>query len=263
MIKINGVELQKTYFPDGTLHLKHVAEEGENTKIEWKYENNEELVSLIFITNHLREKINGDIELYMPYVPNARQDRTKNPQDIFMLKYFAGVINSLGFSKVYILDPHSDVTSALIDRVVQMPVEPYIQQAIKLSGISKEKDIVFFPDSGSQKRYSDESKYPYAFGIKQRDWATGEIKGLEVSGDIPKEPFDVLIIDDISSYGGTFYFAAKKLKELGARNIDLYITHCENSILDGKLMDGDLINHIYTTSSLFTKEHDKITIIKL
>ena len=263
MIKINGVELQKSYFPDGTLHLKYTVQEGENTKIEWKYENNEELVSLIFITKHLREKFVKNIELYMPYVPNARQDRTKKPHDIFTLKYFAEVINSLEFLKVHILDPHSDVTSALIDRVVQVSVTPYIQEAIKLSGISKEKDIVFFPDSGSQKRYSDESKYPYAFGIKQRDWETGEIKGLEVSGDIPKEPFDVLIIDDISSYGGTFYFAAKKLKELGARKIDLYVTHCENTILDGKLMDGDLINHIYTTSSLFTKEHEKITVLEL
>ena len=94
-------------------------------------------------------------------------------------------------------------------------------------------------------------------------WRTGEIKGLNVVGEIPKESFDVLIVDDISSYGGTFYFSALKLKELGAKKIYLYITHCENSILEGKLLQEDLIEHIYTTNSLLSKQHEKITVFDI
>lgn len=262
MIKINGQIVQNDYFPDGTLLLKYAPSKAEN-KIYWKFENNEEIVSLYYLVRSLQDKGYEELELVMPYIPNARQDRVKRAEDIFTLKYFSEVINSLNFKKVWVLDPHSDVSCALIHRLEKLEVIPYIKEAIKLSGIQPEKDIIFYPDNGSQKRYSEMLTFPNAFGIKNRDWETGQIKGLEAAGFIPKAPFDVLIVDDISSYGGTFYFSALKLKELGARKIYLYVTHCENSILEGKLMDGDLIEHIYTTDSLLTKTHEKITVLKV
>jgi ribose-phosphate pyrophosphokinase len=73
---------------------------------------------------------------------------------------------------------------------------------------------------------------------------------------------DVIIIDDICSRGGTFYHSAKALKEAGAANIYLYVTHCENTIHEGELLNSDLIKHIYTTDSILTKKHEKITIIE-
>ena len=51
-------------------------------------------------------------------------------------------------------------------------------------------------------------------GDKKRDWATGKILGLDVTGYPPKGG-KVLMIDDICSYGGTMFYSAKKLKELG------------------------------------------------
>ena len=80
-------------------------------------------------------------------------------------------------------------------------------------------------------------------------------------GEIPNQSFDVLIVDDICSKGGTFYHSAKKLKELGADNIYLYITHCENSILEGELINSGLIKEIYTTDTIFTKEHELIKVL--
>ena len=74
------------------------------------------------------------------------------------------------------------------------------------------------------------------------------------------------MIDDICSYGGTMFYSAKKLKELGAGDIDMYVSHCENSILDkesGHLFDDpELIHMVYTTDSIFTGNHDKITVFE-
>lgn len=74
------------------------------------------------------------------------------------------------------------------------------------------------------------------------------------------------MIDDICSYGGTMFYSAKKLKELGAGDIDIYVSHCENSILDserGHLFDDtELIHKVYTTDSIFTGKHDKITVLR-
>jgi len=262
MIKVGDKIIEKRNFPDGTILLKYLPQQ-DDQMIYWQFENNEELVTLYYLTRHLQEAGADNLILVMPYIPNARQDRVKKAEDIFTLKYFCEMINSLNFKRVYVLDPHSDVSVALLDRCSQLPIKPYVKEVLDKLQLDSKKDIIFYPDNGSQKRYSSLLEFPNAFGIKQRDWETGEIKGLEVSGHIPEPGFTALIIDDISSYGGTFYFSALKLKELGAGKIYLYITHCENSILQGKLLTGDLIEHIYTTSSLFTGEHEKITVLPI
>ena len=103
------------------------------------------------------------------------------------------------------------------------------------------------------KRYSGMLDIPYAFGIKKRNWETGKIEGLDVAGakDLIKDS-NIIIVDDISSRGGTFYFSAKKLKELGAKNVYLYISHCEKTIFDGEIFKSDLIKKVFTTNSIFT-----------
>ena len=72
--------------------------------------------------------------------------------------------------------------------------------------------------------------------------------------DISTVKANVIIIDDISSRGGTFYHSAKKLKELGANKIYLYITHCEKTILEGEIFSSGLIEKVYTTNSIFFNE---------
>lgn len=264
MIKLNGRIVKINKFPDGTLLLKentttktglsHIA------KIDWFFENNEELITLIFLTKHLRAHGVTNIALSMPYIPNSRQDRVKNSEDVFTLKYFADIINYLNFDSVQVLDPHSSVSEALIDRVNVVSPKKYITEALE----DCNPDMLFFPDEGAMKRYSAMFMKEYAFGVKKRDWATGEILGLDVMGAIDKiKSSKILLIDDICSRGGTFYHSAKKLKELGAKEIYLYATHCENTILEGDLLEGDLINKIFTTNSIFTKEHEKIEVIEL
>ena len=164
------------------------------------------------------------------------------------------------FDKVIVRDAHSNVSLALLNNVVPEPIDRHIKE-LAASLLEPGKDIVFFPDEGSCKRYADLVGFACAFGIKKRDWTTGKILGLDVFGDVPDHSFDALIIDDISSYGGTFLHAAKKLKVLGANKIYLYITHCENSILNGELINSGLLEKIYTTRSIFTGQHPLIEII--
>lgn len=263
MIKINGYEIEKKYFPDGTMNLKFDIELSpfhETIKIDWLYEPNEEMM-LYYIVKHIRsDNILQSIFLYMYYIPNARLDRTKNTNEVFTLKYFCEFINNLNFDSVIVKDAHSNVSLALLDRVISFDIIENIKD-LTVRLLDFDSDIVFYPDEGSCKRYSESLKFPCAFGIKKRNWLDGEILGLDVFGKLPKQPFNVLIIDDICSYGGTFLHSAKKLKELGADKIYLYISHCENSVLDGELINSGLIEKIYTTKSIFTKTHDLIEII--
>lgn len=267
MIKCNGKQVELNHFPDGTLLMKELAPDDNHVVLTWLYENNEELVALYFLTRHLQSKGIKEIELKLPYIPNARQDRVKAAEDVFTLKYFAGLINSLGFSKVTVLDPHSYVSEALIDHIqIQTPkcyVERVLADLSEIAGVQNQKEdiLLFYPDEGAMKRYASMFDLPYVFGMKKRDWSNGEIQGLEVLGQTERiAGSTVLIIDDICSRGGTFYFSAKALKELGAKQIYLYISHCENSIFEGELLKTDLIKKVYTTNSIFTKQHERMEV---
>lgn len=272
MIKINNKLFKPEYFPDGTMKLVMDERYDGEYSIEWFYDSEDELLQLYYIVNNINESNSSpNITLFMPYIPNARFDRTKTYGEIFTLKYFASFINHLCFDKVVVLDPHSYVSEALIDRICILDTLPLITKTIHdITYIQKDLTL-FFPDEGSTKRYKEVietfQNSPYAFGIKNRDWVTGKIKGLSVNGQVDQiKGRDILIIDDICSKGGTFYHSAKKLKELGAKNIYLYVSHCENSIYDGELLkasNNDLIKRIYTTDSILTNlESPKIELVE-
>ncbi len=266
MIKLNDKQVEIGRFPDGTLLMKeYIAKDFSGSRtavITWTFENNEELVALIYLTRHMQSHGVENIHLNMPYIPNARQDRVKTDEDIFTLKYFAEIINSLHFKSVTVLDPHSSVSEALIDNIQIVSPKKHIEKV--LTKIEKENQqlLMFYPDEGAMKRYSGMVDRPYTFGIKKRDWTTGKIQGLEVSGMTELVAgSDILIVDDISSRGGTFYFSAKALKEMGAKNIYLYVSHCENTILEGEVLSSGLVEKVFTTNSIFTAESDRIEVI--
>lgn len=267
MIILDGKEIALNKFPDGTLLLKesiqpYIDNDCREARIVWHFENNEEMIAIMFLARHLQSNGVVFVHLVMPYIPNARQDRVKTNEDVFTLKYFAEFINSLGFNSVTVLDPHSSVSEALIDNLIIESPERFIQRAINDVYTRERNLITFYPDEGAMKRYSGMLKMNYAFGIKKRDWRTGVIQGLDVSGQTDKiKDSAVLIIDDICSKGGTFYHSAKKLRELGAKNIYLYVSHCENSVLYGDMIKSGLIEKVYTTNSIFTERHEKIEVM--
>lgn len=264
MIKLNNKPIDLKHFPDGTILMKELAPDAEEVTLTWLFENNEELVALYFLTKHLQAKGIADIDLQLPYIPNARQDRVKAQEDVFTLKYFAELINSLQFRRVTVLDPHSYVSEALIDHIDIQTPKKYVEKVLEeLKTQGTDKVMLFFPDEGAMKRYSAMFDLPYAFGMKKRDWTTGQIQGLDAAGQTEFiKGSNVLIVDDICSKGGTFYYSAKALKELGAEKVYLYISHCENSIFDGELLKTDLIEKVYTTNSIFTKAHEKVEVFE-
>jgi ribose-phosphate pyrophosphokinase len=267
MIKVNNILVEQGHFPDGTLLTKFDPfsdglgwEDG--IEVQWNYESDAELFTLICLKKHLDHFFGTEvhINLIMPYVPHARMDRVKNSEEVFTLKYFCDVINSLHFDVVFVTDVHSNVTLALLDRVVEVPVTSIVDRVKNMCGAQ----VLCYPDEGAMKRYSSKLPYRYTFGIKKRDWETGKIERLDLVYGETVQGKDVLIVDDICSKGGTFFHMAKALKEAGANNIYLYITHCETTIFDGEMINSGLISKIYTTDSIFPadKQNDIIQIVR-
>lgn len=268
MIQFNGKIVPTFSFPDGTprLSLDVIKDYIPSNQITWRYEGEYECMVVWHLAKHIREKIsNCELTLYLPYVPNARYDRTKKSDEVFTLKYFADFINSLHFTKVVILDPHSNVTPALLNNVeVQNPTK-WIHDVIDIIESDGSDIVLYFPDEGAMKRYQGLfPEYPFLYGEKKRDWSTGEIQGLELRGCINsvkelKKP-SILMIDDICSYGGTFYHSSKKLKEQFPNCfVNSWATHTENDFPTlEKAFNENLVVRHFTTNSTYCYTHDKV-----
>ena len=258
MIRVGEISIPcgKNMFPDGSLLIKldpsKMTGTTKTVTVKWLYEGDSELFTLICVKRHIDYYFHDyDVVLDMPYIPHARMDRVKSTEDVFTLKYFAEIINSLHFTAVYVRDAHSNVSLALINNVYDWGVRGYIEIAVEKSGAQ----VLFFPDEGAMKRYSEQSPMPYAFGMKKRDWDPGKILGLDIINAESVVGKDVLIVDDICSRGGTFFHAAKALKAAGAKSVSLYVTHLESTVILGEMASTDgLVDHIYTTESIFPEE---------
>jgi len=295
MIKINNITINQNHFPDGSLRVLDfpILQYKENIFIKWNYENDAELFTLICVVNHLRNNWGALIKtigLEMAYIPHARMDRTKSNTEVFTLKYFCDVINSLKFDYVRVLDPHSSVSEALINNLIRMDVETGIVDAIDdiegkdIDGGKKYggTTVIYFPDDGAMKRYKGLNAFcghRLIYGKKVRDWKTGKINGLTIHseggelltefGQKPLTDTVVLMVDDIISYGGTLAYSADALKELGAQAIYAYASHTENSVLDEengtliKRLNSGVVDGLFTTDSIYSGEHPRISVLKL
>lgn len=256
----NFVDVKFHTFSGGEEHVNvvlpvpvYVAPE---IKILARIDSSSELMRLLLVTDALKRQEVKHIELELPYIPYARQDRVCAPGDSFSLKLFANLINAQGYDKVYVTDAHSTVATALLENVVERPQSSFaVELASRLGilGLANYKYIVA-PDAGASKKAVDFAKtynlmthVDVVQALKVRDPATGAITKTTVLKDDFVED-DVLIVDDICSGGMTFRLLARVLKEHGAGKIGLFVTH---GIFDFgvDVLFNDNIDQIYTTDS--------------
>jgi ribose-phosphate pyrophosphokinase len=255
MIKLNGKEVKFETFPNGESRFDHkeLFVTGKNEKILFKYENDGDLIKLMLLKNYLDDMLINNVTLFITYMPYSRMDRSEENSP-FTLKYISNFIKGLNFMYTVVAEPHSDVTPALLDKVVSKYINfNLVEQVKELVGFNEDEDYIVFPDAGAGKRYSKMKAKNVLVGHKHRDFQTGEIKSLDLVGDFNTACKKAIIVDDLSSYGGTFVKTAEALRKEGCEEIYLLVAHAENSIFKGKLFDN--ITKVFTTDSILT-EHN-------
>lgn len=260
MIKLNGATLNFKVFPngetlvDGDQILDLLADRNYDAEVIFKYENDSDLVKLLFVKSHLDRYFCNRSILKIAYMPYSRMDRSEGAS-VFTLKYVAKMINDMNFDYVNVIEPHSDVTLALLDRCeATYPTTTLLHEVMMEVGFDIEKDYLFFPDQGAQKRYGKNfTKFKQLVGFKERNFATGEIDKLQLVGSVEGKGFKAIIVDDLCSYGNTFIRSSNALREVGAAEVHLVVTHAEDSIFKGNVFTSELIDHVYTTNTLLTE----------
>jgi ribose-phosphate pyrophosphokinase len=265
MIYFNGERIGVKKFPNGEalINSETIKLRDDVNEITVHFENDEDITHLIFLKSHLDE-LRIKCKLILPYMPYSRMDRTEGIM-LFTLKHLCRLINNLNFESVTIYEPHSEVSTALLDRVAVVNMSKTLTEGL-LGELNDGEEPVYlvYPDAGAAKRYGKQIAYERILtASKERDFKTGYINKLDVVGEVQSKSFKAIIIDDLCSRGGTFVLTASKLKEMGASEVYLVVTHCENTIFEGELLAGDLIKGIYTTNSILSKSHEKIKIFDI
>lgn len=228
----------------------------------------DELFTISSLVSVLRDINSGiRIDLFMPYTPYARQDRRMDRHDAFSMKVYASMINSLNLNRVIVMDSHSDVAPALIDRCINIPQDFILKVLNRLDATFGYQCVLVSPDIGASKKIYKASEALAVEGVsylnKVRDTRTGQISGVELFGGSGSglENKKLLIVDDLCDGGGTFIQAANELMKYNPSSIELYVTHgIFSKGLDPIFNSG--IDKIWTTDSFknqYKGNGDKLT----
>lgn len=259
MLILNGTKLLTERFPNNETKVKDFENailDGQNV-LEFKYTADSDLITLMFVKKRIDE-FGVPCTLFVWYMPYSRMDR-KIEGDLFTLQYVCNFINWLNFAKVVVMEPHSGKTMELLERATAIyPVKDWLPKVQNEIGFT-ENDHVVFPDKGAAARYADSDYANICIMEKKRNPITGKIEDMRLKEGTVNLGSKCIIIDDLCSKGGTFAWAGSILKALGASEVYLIVSHCEETIFDGKLLaEGSPISKVYASTSIMCKEHPNI-----
>ncbi len=257
--------IKVTTYPDGQrdLRLMHPTQPGPY-KINVRARNFSDLELVIMAKRALDcEGLGKDVTLFMPYIPGARSDRRFAEGGVrYLTDVIAPIVNSLEFSRVVALDPHSDVSENVIHRLHKKPFHALFRDV--LTGF--DRPILVSPDAGAVKKVQETAREVGAHCVlsatKSRDVLTGHITGTFMPST--DHDGDLVVCDDIIDGGRTFVELAKAARKAApAARIHLVVTHC---ILSNKELAKDLFNayaSVHTTDSFrkVTKEEEALAAV--
>lgn len=225
-------------FPAGETQVRVVSNSIEETIFK-KIRTADDVMEILLTVDALRRQGVHSIKLVMPYVPYSRQDRVMVYGESLGIKVFADLINSCKFYEVEIWDPHSDVTTALIDNVKVIGQSELMARTLYPEhdthiGPKLYKMSLVCPDAGARKKILECQKSIKAreiiYADKVRDASTGQITGTTINwGNFDfRDGSELLIVDDICEGGRTFIEIAKAM-ETSMTGINyklhLHVTH--------------------------------------
>lgn len=251
-------------YPDGTQYVKVNKFVDELVFNINSYEDLWELNQIKDVYNHNHEEVG----LYIPCLLDAQADKRFNPDESSGLKLVCEFINSMKFKYVKVFHPHNpEVVEALLNNVIIIDNSLFINKVLENLNLTNGEVSLMSTDAGGFKplmKLADKLQWEgevYS-ASKSRKYVDG--KSVLVQ-EIDRQDFDgkdILIIDDICVYGGTFVGLAKMLKERNCGKLYLAVSHMTVESPNKDLFI--LFDKVFTTNSknidylISTSGHDKV-----
>tara|TARA_B100000470_G_C19791920_1_gene392562 strand:- start:819 stop:1751 length:933 start_codon:yes stop_codon:yes gene_type:complete len=218
---------------------------------------NDNLMELLLCIDALKRSSAKNITAVMPYFGYARQDRKVAPRTSISAKLVSNLITKAGADRVVTVDLHAGQIQGFFD----IPVDNLFATPIFARHVKKKiksKNIVCIaPDVGGTERARALGKLlnvGLAIVDKRRP-KPGQSQVMNVIGNVKNQT--CIIVDDIIDSGGTIVNAAKALKDRGAKEVYVYITH---GVLSGeavKKIKNSLIKNLVITDTIDNSEKIK------
>lgn len=252
-----------TKYPDGTSYINEVALKCKPFKVN-SYEDLWHLNQYVdaFISQHgIRPNI------FIPNLIDSQADRRFNIGESSGLKLVLKFLNSLPVKKYFIFHPHNpEVVEAMLDSVEIIDNSMFINKVLSKiiptgyggeiwDGNKQENLVLISSDAGGFKplmKLCDKIGWQgdtYS-ASKSRKYEDGKSKLVQV---VDRQDFggkDIMIVDDISVYGGTFKGLSKLLRERNCGKLYLAVSHMTVK----NLGDDPVTNYfdkVFTTNSKF------------
>ena len=186
---------------------------------------NDNLMELLLCIDALKRSSAKNITAVIPYFGYAREDRKVVPRTSISAKLVSNLITNSGADRVVTLDLHSGQIQGFFDIPVDnLFATPIFARHIKRK-IKTKNMICVAPDVGGTARARALGKMlnvGLAIVDKRRP-APGKSVVMNVIGNVKGKT--CIIVDDIIDSGGTIVNAAKILKQRGARDVHVYVSH--------------------------------------
>ena len=197
---------------------------------------NDNLMELLLCIDALKRSSAKNITAVIPYFGYARQDRKVVPRTSISAKLVSNLITKAGADRIVTVDLHSGQIQGFfdipVDNLFATPIfARHIKKKIKTKNL-----ICVAPDVGGTERARALGKMlnvGLAIVDKRRS-APGKSVVMNVIGNVKNKT--CIIVDDIIDSGGTIVNAAKALKNRGAKEVHVYVTH--------GVLSGDAVNKI-------------------
>ncbi len=185
---------------------------------------NDSLAELLILIDCFKRASSARITAVLPYYGYARKDRKDEGRVPITAKLVANLITKAGADRVLTMDLHA----AQIQGFFDIPVDHLLAFPV-FSEYYRERDlsdfVVVSPDVGGIKiarQYSNHLNARLAV-VDKRRMGPEETEVGFVIGDV--EGRNAIIVDDLIATGGSICQAARVLKEKGAKDIYVGVTH--------------------------------------
>ena len=220
---------------------------------------NDNLMELLLIIDALKRSSAKNITAVIPYFGYARQDRKVVPRTSISAKLVSNLITKAGADRVVTIDLHAGQIQGFFD----IPVDNLFATPIFARHVRKKiknKNLICVaPDVGGTERARALGKF-LRVGlaiIDKRRPAPGKSEVMNVIGNVKGKT--CIIVDDIIDSGGTIVNAANALKDRGAKEVHVYVTH---GVLSGKAVQkikNSKIKRLVMTDTIDNSERVKGT----
>lgn len=250
-------------YPDGTSYINEIT----SKSITFKINSYEDLWHLNQYVDAFNDKFGFEPNVTIPCLLDAQADRRFNKGESSGLKLVLKFLNDLPVKKYFIFHPHNtEVVEAMLDNVEVADNSRFIKEVLLDLNINKTNEenlILMSSDAGGFKplmKLCDKINWrgeTYS-ASKFRSYLNGKSKLIQI---IDREDFqgkDILIVDDISVYGGTFKGLSKLLKEKNCGKLYLAVSHMTIQNL-GEDPVTNYFDKVFSTNSKFDSYFSKYT----